>query len=45
MTLLLIVLVLAVLAVLGPLAGADSRRSGGWSSRAQDGPLWETPRW
>jgi hypothetical protein len=45
MMLLLIVLALVVLAVLGPLAGADSRRSGGWSVRQQDGPLWETPRW
>lgn len=41
MTAALILLVLfLLLAVAGPLFGADSRRSGGWSDGDADSPLW-----
>ena len=41
MTATLIVLVLfLLLAVVGPVFGADSRRSGGWADSEPDAPLW-----
>jgi hypothetical protein len=33
-----------LLAVLGPLVGADSRVSGGWSPIEPGGKLWQNPR-
>jgi hypothetical protein len=41
MTAALILLVLfLLLAVVGPVLGADSRRSRGWSAGEPDSPLW-----
>lgn len=41
MTAALILLVLfLLLAVVGPLFGADSRRSDGWADSEPDAPLW-----
>jgi hypothetical protein len=41
--LIIVLLLLLLLAVLGPLWGADTRRSGGWSRRDADGSLWSEP--
>ncbi len=40
MTLLVVLLVLLLIALAGPLFGADTRSAGGWSSTDADGPLW-----
>ena len=44
MTAALILLALfLLLAVVGPLFGADSRRSRGWADGEPDAPLWSDP--
>ena len=40
MTAILILSVLLLLAIAGPLFGADTRSSGGWANSDPDGPLW-----
>jgi hypothetical protein len=35
---------LVLIAILGPLVGADSRVSGGWSPIEPGGKLWSGPR-
>ncbi len=45
MTVLLIALAFFItLAILGPLVGADSRVSGGWSPIPSGGKLWSGPQ-
>jgi hypothetical protein len=40
MTAILILSVLLLLAIAGPLFGADTRSSGGWANGEPDAPLW-----
>ena len=40
MTAILILTVLLLLAIAGPMFGADTRSSNGWSASDPDGPLW-----
>jgi hypothetical protein len=40
MTLLVVLLILLVVALVGPMFGADTRSAGGWSSTDADRPLW-----
>jgi len=40
MTALVIVTLLLILAIAGPLFGADSRSSGAWTPSEHDQPLW-----
>lgn len=40
MTVILILAVLLLLAVAGPVFGADTRSSKGWAASDPDGPLW-----
>ncbi|MET0865392.1 MAG: hypothetical protein ABWZ98_13755, partial [Nakamurella sp.] len=40
MTAILILTVLLLLAIAGPMFGADTRSSKGWSASDADGPLW-----
>lgn len=40
MTAILIVSFLLILAIAGPMFGADTRSSGGWAKSDPDGPLW-----
>jgi hypothetical protein len=40
MTAIVILIVLLLIAIAGPLFGADTRSSKGWSASDPDGPLW-----